>query len=364
MKTLNFYVTKQFCTTLAISIGVLTFGLMGANMIKVFKLLANGVPFLDAGLFLIYVIPFVFGLGIPWAVLVSIMLVFGKLSADNEITAMRACGVSVLQIVSPIIVIVFSLSLLCLWIQLDVAPESQRRAREIGSDVMVTNPSAMFQPGEELPIQNMRITIGDRDEKDNLIDVQIYKMSSNGARLSQDVRSQSGRLNVDEQKEIINMTLFEGTIVSYSESSSRSSRVPFEEWTIPIEYGAERNRERLKKNKKYMTSRELFGRAILDSKNSMDTTPLEVELHQRLALGLSPIAFLLLGLPLAIRTSRRETSLGLLLSVGLAGLFFTLIMIFRSMDQSPEYNPQLLMWIPNVVYQLGGIFFMYKIAKR
>jgi len=364
MKTLNTYVTKQFCTTLGLSIGILTFALMGANMIKVFKLLANGVLFTDAALFMLNIIPSVLVLGIPWGVLVSIMLVFGKLSADNEITAMRACGVSILQIISPIIVIVFGLSMFCLWLQLDVAPVSKGRAKQIGSDVMTTNPSAMFQPGEELPVQNMRITVGERDAKDNLIDVQIYVMSDDGSKLEQDIRSQLGKLKVDEQKETIYLTLYEVTFVSYDESASRPIRGFYEEWTHPIRYGEEMNREMLKKRDNYMAVKELLGRATLDNKIGIDTTPLEVELHQRLALGLSPIAFLLLGLPLAVRTSRRETSMGLLLSVGLAGLFLTMIMIFRSMEAMPQYHPQLLLWLPNVLYQFGGTFFIYKIAKR
>ena len=364
MKTLNLYVTKQFCTTLLLSIGILTFGLMGANMIKVFKLLADGIPLIDAGYFMLNVIPAILGLGIPWAVLISVMLVFGKLSADNEITAMRACGISILQIVSPIILIVFGLSLLCLWLQLDLIPDSKRKAREIGHDVMTSNPSAMFLPGEELPVDNMRITVGERDKKDNLIDVQIYKMSDDGSDLDQDIRSRTGSLKVDEQKEVIYLTLYDVTIVDYTANRMRPYRWFTEEWTHPIYYGKELNKKSLKKRSKYMPISELTARMIIDSKNGIETTPLQVKLHTRLALGLSPIAFLLLGLPLAVRTSRRETSLGLLLSVALAGLFLVMIMIFQSMDSMPQYYPHLLLWIPNVAYQLVGTFFIYKIAKR
>lgn len=364
MKTLNLYVTKQFCTTLALAIGILTFALMGANMIKVFKLLANGIPLVDAGYFLLNVIPFILGLGIPWAVLISIMLVFGKLSADNEITAMRACGISILQIISPILLIVFGLSIVCLWLQLDVAPVCKGRARAIGHNVMTSNPSAMFQPGEELPVENMRITVGERDDKDNLLDVQIYKMSKDGSKLEQDIRSKTGKLVVDKEKEIIHLTLYDVTIVDYTADNGRPFRWFMEEWTHPINYGEDMNRESLKKRDSYMPVAELFGRVVLDSKNGLETMPLQIQLHKRLALGLSPIAFLLLGLPLAVRTSRRETSLGLLYSVGLGGLFFVLIMIFQSMESMPQYYPHLLLWIPNVVYQLGGAYFIYKIAKR
>ncbi len=364
MKTLNFYVTREFLATLLMSLGILTFGLMGVNMIKVFKLMADGVSAADAGMFLLYVTPMILTLGIPWAVLVAVMLVFGKMSADNEITAMRACGVSIMQIMSPIICIVFLLSLLCLWLQLEIAPVGQGNARSVGRSIATTNPAAMFQPGVELPVDNMRITIGDMDKKNNLEDVQIYVMSKDGSKLEQDIHAQGGTLTIDKAKERIVLTLKQVTFVKYDEGSKRPMRWYSETWTHPISYGEEENRKRLRKRESYMTSRELFGRAILDNKVGLDTTKLEVELHKRLALGISPIAFLLIGLPLAVRTSRKETSLNLLISVGLAGLFLACIMIFNSMDTKPELRPQLLMWIPNVLYQLGGIFCIYRIAKR
>jgi lipopolysaccharide export system permease protein len=96
----------------------------------------------------------------------------------------------------------------------------------------------------------------------------------------------------------------------------------------------------------------------------MDVTPLEVELNQRIALAISPIAFLLLGMPLAIRTSRRETSVGLFLSVILAGAYFISIMILQALSSRPQLHPQLLIWIPNVIYQVGGTIFLFFIARR
>ena len=110
MKTLNIYVTKAFLATFLTAIGILTFGMTGARLMKVFEYISSGVPAGNAFMVLLYVMPIVLSFTIPWAALVSVMLVFGRLSADNEITAMRSSGISILQIVSPIIVIAFFLT--------------------------------------------------------------------------------------------------------------------------------------------------------------------------------------------------------------------------------------------------------------
>ena len=92
MKILNYYVTKSFLVTFLMAIAVLTFGLAGAQLIRIFSFIAQGIPTSVAFNVLLYSIPHALCFTVPWASLVSIMLVFGRLSADNEITAMRACG--------------------------------------------------------------------------------------------------------------------------------------------------------------------------------------------------------------------------------------------------------------------------------
>jgi len=107
-----------------------------------------------------------------------------------------------------------------------------------------------------------------------------------------------------------------------------------------------------------------MGRIRLTKELNKDTTELEIELNQRIAFALSPIAFLLLGLPLAIRTSRRETSVGLFLSVILAGVFFLSIILCESLESFPALYPQYLLWLPNIVFQIIGAVMTYRISQR
>ena len=76
------------------------------------------------------------------------------------------------------------------------------------------------------------------------------------------------------------------------------------------------------------------------------------------------IAFLLLGMPLAVRTSRRETSVGLFLSVLLAGIYFGGVLISDALRESPKLYPQYLVWIPPALFQIFGAVYIFKIARR
>jgi lipopolysaccharide export system permease protein len=361
MKTLNLYVTKGFLLTFGMSIGILTFGMMGARLVKIFDYISQGIPISNFFLFTMYILPIVLTFTVPWAILVAIMLVFGRLSADSEITAMRACGVSILQIVSPILIITFLMTLLCLFLQVEVGPPWLGKSRSLLAATVINQPMAIFEPGRPINYDNNIIYIDDKVGKDELRDIQIFTMDDKDS-VAQDITASKGKLMVDKEKQLLTIVLFDCIVIdkkSDPEIRGFNKRVEF-----TINYGKELNRLRLGKRSKYMTMKELFGRIKIEKKLNRETCDLEVELNQRIAFALSPIAFLLLGLPLAIRTSRRETSVGLFLSVILAGAFFLSIILCESLESFPQIYPQYLLWIPNLLYQVTGAFMIYRIAKR
>ncbi|MBO7147032.1 MAG: LptF/LptG family permease [Lentisphaeria bacterium] len=361
MKTLNIYVTKAFLATFLTAIGILTFGMTGARLMKVFEYISSGVPATNAFLFLIYVIPTVLTLTIPWAALVSVMLVFGRLSADNEITAMRASGVSILQIVSPIIMIAFFLTCLCLYLQLQVGPHYLGKARAMVRNVLIDQPTAIFEPGLPVKFNDLLIYIGGKDGN-KIHEVQVYRMNDDNGSWQQDVTAATGIVKVDKTQQILQVVLYNATIAAYEGKTVRHTFS--RELTFTINYGKEFRADKVTTRDKFLRVMEILARLSLEKKMGRDTTRLEVELNSRIALALAPIAFLLLGMPLAIRTSRRETSVGLFLSVLLAGIYFGGVMVSDVLRDNPGCFPQYLVWIPPALFQIFGAIYIFKIARR
>ena len=362
MKTLNLYVTKSFVVTFCMSIGILTFGLMGGRLMKIFEMISNGLPITAVLKFMLYIAPLVFSMSIPFAVLVSIMLVFGRLSADSEVTAMRACGISILQIVSPIILIVFFLTCLCLYLRMDVVPYATWRADAFIKQVVLDQPASILEPGRTIDYKEFRIYVDSKD-KDNLRNIQVFMMGDKKESVKNDITAPHGKISADKKNQILTVTLYDATIVDF-ENGKPKTRLFCKEFPFTIDYGKEFNSINVAKDVDDLTFREIFGRATMNKRTGKDNTKVEVELNQRIALALAPIAFMLLGMPLAIRTSRKETSVGLFLSVILGGVYVSLVMICGALSNYPQYYPQVLLWIPNIVYQICGTYFILKIARR
>ena len=84
MKILNWYVAKSFLATFFMAIAVLTFGMTGNNLIKVFDYVSEGVPLSSAMLFVLYAVPMALAFTIPWASLVSIMAYNGEIRQPKK----------------------------------------------------------------------------------------------------------------------------------------------------------------------------------------------------------------------------------------------------------------------------------------
>lgn len=366
----------NFVVILFVAIAVLTFGMIGVHLIKIFDLVSKGIPIIATLKFLMYTVPVALSMTIPFGILVAVMLVFGRMSADNEITALRACGVSILQIIAPILLLTFLLTCVCVMLQVDIGPKYFGEARKLVTKVGIDQPLAILEPGRAVNFDNIYIYIGERVGENEITDIQIFRMSRDHTMIEQDITATNGKIVVDRAKQILTICLDNTSIISYDKKNQVPLRTHLENFEFPINYGEAFNKRRLSKRAKYLSFRELFGRTVLYNRmpdkffaklgknRQQEVTRLEIEINERLALSLSPIAFLLLGLPLAIRTSRRETSIGLFLSVVLAGIYFLSVIIFKTFDSHPEYHPEMLLWIPNILYQLVGSLFIYRIARR
>ncbi len=89
-----------------------------------------------------------------------------------------------------------------------------------------------------------------------------------------------------------------------------------------------------------------------------------LELQKRLALSFSPLAFLLLGIPFGIQNRRSETTAGLLICLVLA-LFFYLFMLWADgLANRPKYHPELIIWLPNLLYEVGGLVALFRISRH
>src|SRR5438046_4983103 len=129
--------------------------------------------------FFAYVMPFSLIFTIRWGLLTAILLVFGRLSADNELTALRSNGVSISRICVPLAGIAVVCTAICLWLNVQVAPAAQEKLRSTIFDLATRNPMALFgsdQVIDEFP--GRKIYVGKKDGN-KLENVTVFEIDRN-----------------------------------------------------------------------------------------------------------------------------------------------------------------------------------------
>ena len=375
MRILNRYVIRSFMFAFLMAILILTFAMTGANLVNVLDFVSRGIPLSVFGTYILYMLPRILTFTVPWAVMVAVMLVFGRMSADSEITAMRACGISILQIVSPLLLITMGLTALCIYLQVEVGPPLLGKSRTMMEQAGLERPLAMFEPGHPLSLKSgdssIVINIDNKSGENELQGVLLCKARLKDNFIEQTITAERGTITADNKTQMLTIVLKDcmtsnhsGNMTGANREADSVDRLFSDELVFKFNYGKEANAGRISVRAKYMRLSDLLGEIRLHKQNNLPTLDLEIELNRRIAFALSPIAFLLLGMPLAIRTGRRETSIGLFISVILAGIFFMSIIMCQSLDNFPKLYPQYLLWIPNIIFQTLGAILTWRISQR
>lgn len=362
MRILTRYLVKDYLVTFGVTVAVFTFVMTLGAVIKAIDLLARGVA---GGLILQFFalnIPFVLQFTIPMATMTTSLLLFTRLSLDGEITALKACGMSLWNIVTPLLWSALLLTAASLWLSGEVSPRCRFAQRSILTRLANTDPLALVEEGKFVrDFPGFLLYVGKRNGE-MIEDIVIYELAENKVRGN--VRAKSGRITVDPVNQKLRVDLYDARIDQSGARGSGSSKGPrsFSAAHYPRELDFKevfRTGRKAKRNSDRTTGELVRGLRDPSPAPSPDLERREkmgmvVEISVRAALSFGCFGFTLLGIPLGIRSRRKESSVGVGLSLGILFLFYFFMILARSMSKFPEWMPDLLVWFPLLVAQVAG----------
>ena len=381
MKLLDQYVARQIASTATYAVGILSVVLVLGNVFKqLLDLLVNhSVPIQFILSFIAYILPFSLTFTIPWGFLTAVLLVFGKMSAENELIALRSSGVSIPRICATVFILAFMCVGICLWINIDVAPRAQVQMKAALYDIATSNPLALFGSDKVIDAFPGRKIYVEHNEGPELGNILVYELNDDSFPMRV-IFARRGILTTDTAHNQLLLQLFDARYEERDASDPTnllkiSQGITAQETTFPISLQELYEKNKKKKSFSMQTVGELIERQKEQQKRqaadkddvkrfASENSAAKTEISKRFSFSLASFAFALIGVPLAITAHRKETSVGFLLSLGVAFIYFLLILVADAVRNNPKAHPEFLIWLPNIVFISLGAWLFIRLARR
>jgi len=343
--------------TFAMTLVVLTFVMSIGLIFKMAQFIAVGARPADILWIFLLKIPESLPLTIPMSIITAALLVFGGLSAGGEITAMKACGVSVWRIARAPLVFSACCMVFCLYAHQEIAPRSHF-ARKNFVRTLKLDPMQLFEVGSFVKrFDGVTFRVG-RREGNRVWDVIAYDTRNPSVR--REVIAERGEISITEDETQIQFVLHNVTLDPLLGAGSGKGKVS----TFRMEPIALAHRGEYRKGIEDLSLTELFvsWRSVAIDNPELDASARSrmrmefgVELLKRVVLSIFCVTFALFGIPLGIQSHRRESTVGIAMSLGIVVLSYVFIIAAEALSVSPDWRPDLIIWIPVFLSTLGGL---------
>lgn len=365
LHTLHRYITRDFLVIFAMTLAVFTFVLYIGAVIQAIDLMARGVAAQVILKIFLHNIPYILSFSIPISILTAILLLFSRLSLDGEITAMRASGQAMTQICAPILGCAVVFSLACLYINAFASPNSHFARRQLKNSVGIQNPLDLIEEGRFVrDFPGTQIYVGTRKDT-RIYDVVVHEIGLDGT-VARNIRPESGVITDDKVNKAFKVTLYTVRIdeAQDHEDDEEYAYISADQYVETLPYSELLNNENIRKRTRDFTLPELLAGVYdvrivypnLDRQELLDKnrTSLLIETSKRLAMSFSCLAFTMIGIPLGIRSRRRESSVGVFISLAVVIVFYFFVIVAEALEDYPRLHPEAILWIPIFAAQWLG----------
>jgi lipopolysaccharide export system permease protein len=360
------YIYREVLLLTAAIVSVLTFLLVAVTLFRTLSsLMYTDLPMFLAVKLMFLGVPLILTLTIPAGLLAAVMIVFGRMSSDRELVALKAAGIGLAPIVAPVIVLAMALSAVDYLLVAYTVPQCQKQLNGMKHEIVTNNPMALLSPQEIVDkIPGWKILF-ERKQGNELEDVQLWRLDESG-RLATQLRAARAVVSLDLEHTQLVLTLYNGKEEDFpadGDVTKVRAGVHGDEMaeTVPLNTFYDKVQKKLA----WMTIPDIWEiiYSMQTSPSTEQASPYLTELQARVSFSITTFTFIVVGLPLAIQTQRRETSFGVIATGVIVLLYYVLGQVGHALKAHAGLYPELIIWAPNLLFQSVG-FYLFHLANR
>ncbi len=354
---LDRYVFLQFLPYFLVSLIFFTSVFLTHELLDIIDFIVNYdvdiIPFL---LLMAYSMPYFLGYVIPISTMIAVLLAFLRMSGDNEITALKSCGIGTYRLLSPVLALCLATCLLTALVSIWILPRSKTAFESLAYSAVTANPSMGIKEHEFIGnFNNLTLYIEAVDKKTNALSgIFIEDHQTAGEAIT--IWAPSGDFLFDQATNIFRLHLVNGIINQANLKDKTFQSIGFDQYAVNLDLqkvGSKKNRY---KNEREMTFTEL--REYLqhgDKKNKLYFSA-QLEFHKKFSIPFACIALGLLAIPLGIQVHNARKSSGIGLALICFLVYYLLLTAGEILAEKGTMTPAAGMWLPNIVITALAVY--------
>lgn len=362
----NRYILKEMLAPFSINVFVFTFLFLMTELIKITNWIVNyNLSIFSVFTLIFFSMPWFLMFIIPMSVMLAVVLTFLRLSGDNEIVALKSCGLSVYGLLPSVLIFSIAGFLLTLFMTLYGVPKAKATLENIVLEMAASNVDiGLKERTFNDAFKNVMLYVNKIDlNQKKLIDIFIEDKRQRN--IISTVVAPEGRLFSEPGKFIFHMVLSNGTIhqTNLKEHSANSIRFDTYKLSLDLKKELEKAEER-EKGREEMSIAELQQVVKESTEKDKDYYKAQIVIHRRFSLPASCLALGLLAFPLGIQSKSGKRSSGLILCLFFFLLYYLLLTAGYTLGKKGIYPPVIGMWLPNFTMAAIAVHFLFQTTKE
>ena len=329
-------------------------------------------PLVVIGDYLLNLVPFILNEVLPICSLVAVLITFGALNRNSELTAMKATGISLYRIVAPMLVVATLLSGLLFVFDETYLPAANRRQEALLSEIkgkpaqtflrpdrkwmsgQTGSPSAGQATANNEPTRIFYYQFFDSGRND-FANLTVFEFQPGTFNLTRRIFAQSARWDDN-----LNGWVFENGWQRTFQGESTATYEPFAISTFPEIHEQPSYFKKEDRQSEQMSYSEL-ATYINDLKQSgFDTIRLRVQLNRKMAYPLMTLVLALLAIPFSLFAGKRGGIAGVGTAIGVAICYWVIAGIFENLGDVNSLPAILAAWSPDLLFAIAGTYLLLR----
>lgn len=360
-KTINRYIAKEITVPFFLGLSIFTFVLLMDKIVSLVELVVSkGVKLSEMVSIIAYILPSFFSITIPMAFLLAVLLAFGRLSSDEELTAAKSSGLSLLQMMPPVITLSVITFIITLLLMVYVLPWGNYSFRLKMYDIVKRKADTGIVPGRLVDsFEDMVLYARGKDQASGRYEGILISEDRMGKK-SRTITAREGEIFSRPDNLSVTLRLYDGAIHNEGGKQLQYKVIDFATYDITLSMNFEGGEPGIiSKGDRELSLSDISKRVKSMKEKGQPYNYLLVEFHKKFSIPFACIVFSLIGVPLGIQGKRSGKGHGFTISLLLITVYYIFLLGGEAIGDNGTIPPFIAMWAPNILFLVIGLYLLF-----